>query len=96
MFRVDNDNYPVYYRYVARFIVLHTQERRSAGGIRILRHMGMCFSNGLPFHKIPLNTGTIFYKNIPKHGSLFPKLFQKIFGCSLCEHPKILKNGPIF
>ena len=35
------------------------------------RHMGVCRSNGSLFHKKSLNMGPIFYKNIPKHGSIF-------------------------
>ena len=38
-------------------------------------------SNGSLFHKKSLNTGPIFYKDIPKHESIFSKIF---------------KNGPVF
>ena len=55
----------------------------------------MCHSNGSVFHNKSLNMGLIFYKNIPKHGSVFSKISKK-FGCSKCEHPKIVKNRPIF
>ena len=36
-----------------------------------IRHTGMCHSNCLLFHKKSLNMGPIFYKDIPKHGSVF-------------------------
>ena len=41
------------------------------GVTRILRYTGMCRSNGSLFHKKSLNMGSIFDKNIPKHGSVF-------------------------
>ena len=43
------------------------------GGSHILRHTGMCGSNGSLFHKKSLNTGPIFNKNILKHESVFSK-----------------------
>ena len=55
------------------------------GGTHILRHAMMCRSNGSLFHKKSLKMGLIFYKNIPKYGSVFKKF-----------HMKIVKNGPIF
>ena len=48
----------------------------------------MCHCNGSPFHKKFVNIGLIFYKNVPEHGSVFPKLCGK--------HPQILKNGLYF
>ena len=42
------------------------------------------------FYRKSLNMGPLFYKNIPKHGSLLPN-------CSnfwACEHLKIVQNGP--
>ena len=53
-----------------------------AGGTHILRHTGMCCSH----HKKSLNMGPNFYKNIPKHGSVFSK----------SKHPKIVKMGLCF
>ena len=54
------------------------------GVLNILRHMGMCHSNGLVFHKKAINMGPIFYKNIPKHGFVFSKFLSG-------EHPKTEK-----
>ena len=60
----------------------------SGGGTHILRHTGCAALMGC-FAKKSLNMGPISYKKIPKHGFVFPKIFR-------CEHPKIVKNGPIF
>ena len=46
------------------------------GGTRILKHTGMCGSDGLLLHKKSLNMGPIFYKNILIHGFLFPKIVK--------------------
>ena len=40
-----------------------------------------------------LNMGLIFYKNIPKYGSV---MIQVKFLVYPCENLKIVKNGPIF
>ena len=66
-------------------------------GTHILRHAGMCRSNRSLFHKKALNMGPICYKNIPKHGLVFPKS-PKFWRFTILtpEQPKILKNGPIF
>ena len=56
-------------------------------------HIGMCRFNGSLFHKKSLNMGPIFYKNIPKHRSVFTK-YPIYFRA--CEYLKILKNGPVF
>ena len=37
----------------------------------MLWYTGLCHSNGSLFHKKSVNMGLIFYKNIPKHGSVF-------------------------
>ena len=49
----------------------------------------MCSSNGLLVCRKSLNMGPSLYKNIPKRGSIFPKLFECLHG----EHPKIVKKG---
>ena len=59
------------------------REGKSLGGTYILRHTGMCHSNGSLFHKKSLNMGFIFYKIISKHAYVF----QNFYG----EHPKIGK-----
>ena len=46
--------------------------------------------NGSLFHKKSLNMGSIFYKDIPKHGSVFSPPHLKKFGglCLPCKQPK--------
>ena len=56
-------------------------------GTHVLRHTGMCRSNGLLFHKKSLGVSPIFYKNITKHWPVFPKFPRK--------HWKIVQNGPV-
>ena len=53
-------------------IVLHHSAQEGRGTSH-MKTYGMCGSNGSPFHKKSLNMGPIFYKNILKHGFLFPK-----------------------
>ena len=63
------------------------------GGTHILRHMGKCCSNGSLFHKKALNMGPIFYRNIPKYGSVYLK-FPKFFGCLAEKWANILRKIP--
>ena len=42
---------------------------------------GMCYSIGSLFHKKSLNMGLIFYKIIPKHGSVFPNIPKNGYLC---------------
>ncbi len=42
----------------------------------------------------PLDIGP-FFQNVQNFGCL-PSKVPTNFGCSQCEHPKILKNRPIF
>ena len=72
-------------------IITMNDQTLGGGGLLTYSHTEICCSNGSLFYKKSQNVGPIFYKSIPKHGSIF----SKIFGCSP-EHLKILKNGPIF
>ena len=65
----------------------------TGGGTHILRHTGMFCSNWLLFLKKSLNMGSIFYKNISKHGSFFPK-FSGVR--QLISQEKFLKMGAFF
>ena len=62
-------------------------------GTYILRHMGMCHSNGSLFHKKSLNMGPIFYKNIPKQ-VCFSKISDIVKNGHISR--KIPKNGTFF
>ena len=57
----------------------------------ILRHTGKCCSNGCFFTRNLLT-------RVPFSAKISPNLgpFSKIFKCSPCKHPKIVKNGPLF
>ena len=65
------------------------------GGTHILRHMRMCCSNGLLFHKKSVNMDPIFYKISLNMGPFF-KNFKNFPMFAIIEHPKIVKNGPLF
>ena len=68
-------------------------------GDHILRHMGMCGSNGSHFHKKFFIMGPIFYKNILKHRSLFQKFSSgrtRNFEKGTYISRKVLKNGYLF
>ena len=58
-----------------------------------IRHTRMCrFYNGSLFHKKPLNIGPIFFKDIPKHRSVFPK-FPQFLGVCMVNIKKFCKIG---
>ena len=48
------------------------------GKIHILKHTGMCSSNGSFFHKQSLHMGPIFYKKISLNTGLFFQILWKI------------------
>ena len=62
------------------------------GGVLAYRGLRGCAAPmGSFFTRNPYNVGLIFYKNIPKQGSVFPKFSQTFFEISLYFEEKKIK-----
>ena len=81
---------------VSKNLQLFSYHGGGGGVLTYVRHPGTFRSNGSVFHEKSLAMGPIFYKHIPRHGSVFSNFPNFLFFCLPCEHPKILKNGSLF